>query len=148
MDAVYCLLVNRAQFLHQQSHLNNRQNVDFTRATLCELVATRVLRRFREDNEGPEGLLVLAQILVAGFEPFQGAPQDIRTEASVSGSWLYHKTLPALEVAILCESKLFLSSASCQKVWVRPGDERPLPGPSLGRCADPVPEKDRCHLRG
>lgn len=108
--------MNRAQFLHEQSHLNNRQNVNFTRATLCELVATRILRRFSEDNEGSGGLLVLAHILVAGFEPFQMAPEEIRREALAASAWSYHKTLPALEVAILSESKLFLSSTSCQKV--------------------------------
>lgn len=116
ISIVYCLLVNRAHFLHEQSHLNNRQNVNFTRATLCELVATRILRRFNEDNEGPEGLLVLAHILVAGFEPFQNAPENIRRQASKSTHWNYANTLPALEVAILSESKLFLSSTSCQKV--------------------------------
>lgn len=113
---VYCLLVNRAQFLHEQSHLTNRQNVNWTRAILCELVATRILRRFNEDNDGAEGLLVLAHILIAGFEPFQGAPEEIRQEALESTAWTYHTTLPALEVAILSESKLFLSSTSCQKV--------------------------------
>lgn len=116
ISIVYCLLVNRAQFLHEQSHLNNRQNVNFTRATLCELVATRILRRFNEDNEGPEGLLILAHILVAGFEPFQNAPDNIRRQASQATHWNYANTLPALEVAILSESKLFLSSTSCQKV--------------------------------
>lgn len=102
--------------MHEQSHLHNRQNVNYTRATLCELVATRILRRFNEDNDGPDGLLILAHILVAGFSPFQNAPEDIRREASSSDSFSYHTTLPALEVAILSESKLFLSSTSCQKV--------------------------------
>ena len=114
ISVVYCLLVNRAQFLNEQSHLNNRQNVHFTRATLCELIATRILRRFGEDSAGAEGLLVLSHILVAGFEPFQNAPEDIRRQARATGAW--NKTLPALEVAILTESKLFLSSTSCQKV--------------------------------
>lgn len=116
ISIVYCLLVNRTQFLHEQSHLHNRQNVNYTRATLCELVATRILRRFNEGNEGTEGLLILAHILVAGFSPFQNAPGDIRREAATSSSSSYHTTLPALEVAILSESKLFLSSTSCQKV--------------------------------
>lgn len=116
ISIVYCLLVNRTQFLHEQSHLHNRQNVNYTRATLCELVATRILRRFNEDNDGAEGLLILAHILVAGFSPFQNAPGDIRREAATSTSSNYHTTLPALEVAILSESKLFLSSTSCQKV--------------------------------
>ena len=112
---VYCLMVNRTWLLEQQSHLSNRQNVSFTRATLCELVATRILRRWSEDNPGDEGLLTLAHILVAGFEPFQGAPEEIIRKARRS-SWSYTKTLPALEVAILCDSKYFLSSTTCQKV--------------------------------
>ncbi|KAM7192262.1 hypothetical protein V8F20_008964 [Naviculisporaceae sp. PSN 640] len=111
ISIIYCLLVNRVKFLEEQAHLNNRQNVNFSRATLCELIATRILRRFNEDNEGPDGLLVLAHILIAGFEPFQNAPEEIRRE--LAGS---RNTLPALELAILSESKLFLSSTSCQKV--------------------------------
>ena len=114
---MYCLLVNRAQFLHEQSHLSNRHNVNFSRATLCELVATRILRRFSEDKHGlHEGLLLLSHILIAGFEPFQNAPESIKQEFEKKTSWLYHRPLPALEVAILTESKYFLSSTPCQKV--------------------------------
>lgn len=113
---MYCLLVNRAKFLQEQAHLTNRQNVNWTRATLCELIATRILRRFNEDYEGSEGLLLLAHILVAGFEPFQGAPPEVRQEAEETTSWSFHRTLPSLEVAILTESKHFLSSTTCQKV--------------------------------
>jgi len=116
ISIVYCLLVNRAQFLNEQEHLKNRQNVNFTRAMLCELVATRILRRFNEDNEGPQNLMVLAHILIAGFEPFQNAPQEVRDE--VQSFLSLNKTLPALEVAILSESRHFLSSTSCQKVYV------------------------------
>ncbi|KAK4127090.1 hypothetical protein N657DRAFT_567097 [Parathielavia appendiculata] len=118
ISIVYCLLVNRAQFLAEQAHLSNRQNVNFTRAMLCELIATRILRRFNEDNEEPGGggrnLLVLAHILIAGFEPFQNAPEEIRRE--VGASTAHHRTLPALEVAILSESRIFLASTSCQKI--------------------------------
>jgi hypothetical protein len=114
ISIVYCLLVNRAQFLAEQAHLSNRQNVNYTRATLCELIATRILRRFNEDNEGPRNLLVLAHILIAGFEPFQNAPEEIRHE--VGASTAHHRTLPALEVAILTESRIFLASTSCQKM--------------------------------
>ncbi|CAM1506647.1 Fc.00g062880.m01.CDS01 [Cosmosporella sp. VM-42] len=116
ISIIYCLLVNRAQFLDEQSHLNNRQNVNYTRATLCELIATRILRRFGETDDGADGLLLLAHILVAGFEPFQNAPDSIRDEAERSTSWTTHKTLPSLEVAIVTESKHFLSSTTCQKV--------------------------------
>ncbi|KAL6403521.1 acyl- dehydrogenase family member 10 [Ilyonectria robusta] len=116
ISIIYCMLVNRAQFLEEQSHLNNRHNVNFSRATLCELIATRILRRFGENHPGPEGLLLLAHILVAGFEPFQNAPDEIREEAERTTSWTHHKTLPSLEIAIVTESKLFLSSTTCQKV--------------------------------
>ncbi|KAG9507629.1 hypothetical protein J7337_001183 [Fusarium musae] len=117
ISIIYCLLVNRAQFLEEQSHLNNRHNVNFTRATLCELIATRILRRFGEvHDDGHDGLLLLAHILVAGFEPFQNAPEEIRDEAERTTSWVDYKTLPSLEVAIVTESKHFLSSATCQKV--------------------------------
>ncbi|KAH9909168.1 nonselective cation channel [Xylariomycetidae sp. FL2044] len=116
ISIVYCLLVNRCQFLQEQEHMSNRQNVHFTRATLCEVVATRILRRFGEDNSGSEGLLLLSTILVAGFEPFQNAPDEIRHEALLDSSWSYHRTLPALEIAILSSSKYFLSSTHCQKV--------------------------------
>ncbi|KAI0125915.1 nonselective cation channel [Xylariales sp. AK1849] len=116
VSIVYCLLVNRAQFIHEQEHLNNRQNVNFTRATLCEVVATRILRRFAEDNEGSQGLLLLAHILVAGFTPFQNAPEAVRSEGSLVSTWDFHRSLPALEVAIITESKYFLSSTHCQKV--------------------------------
>lgn len=116
MLPVYCLLVNRLQFLHEQSHLNNRQNVHFTRAMLCEVVATRILRRFGEDNSGSPGLLLLANILVTGFGPFQNAPAQVCQQASVSTSWAWNRALPALEVAIVAESKYFLSSTNCQRV--------------------------------
>jgi hypothetical protein len=116
-NTVYCLLVNRAHFLHEQAHLGNRQNVNFSRATLCEVVATRILRRFGEDNDGPQGLLLLAHILVAGFTPFQNAPDDIRREVSSNNTaWDLRRSLPALEIAIISESKYFLSSTHCQRV--------------------------------
>lgn len=61
-------------------------------------------------------MLLLAHILVAGFEPFQNAPEHIRKQAQDRTSWSYQRTLPSLEVAILTESKHFLSSTTCQKI--------------------------------
>ncbi|KKP04683.1 hypothetical protein THAR02_03226 [Trichoderma harzianum] len=117
VSIVYCLLVNRAQFLDEESRSTNRQNVNWTRATLCELIATRILRRFGEDHDDDhEGLLLLAHILVAGFEPFQHAPAHVREEAEDKAWWTTHRTLPALEVAILTESRHFLSSTTAQRV--------------------------------
>lgn len=99
----------------------HQQSVRSTRALLCELVANRILRRFHEDNPGSQGLLLLAQILVGGFDPFQGASEEVRQEQSTL-SWTtktrtgYKRKLPALEIAIITESKTFLSSSACQRV--------------------------------
>ena len=91
---------------------------------LCELVASRVLRRFDEDFEGRPGLLMIANVLVAGFEPFQNAPSEVIHENRHALEWAfaghrgggYERRLTALEVAIVSESKNFLSSSACQKI--------------------------------
>ncbi|KAK6856534.1 nonselective cation channel [Apiospora arundinis] len=118
---VYCLLANRIQFLREQSSTAH-QTVSIARAALCELVATRILRRFHEEHSGPIGLLLLSHILVNGFDPFQGAPTDIELEHR-HRQWPIQKRhgeperrLTALELAIISESKVFVSSFACQKV--------------------------------
>lgn len=118
---MYCLLVNRSQFIRDQSYQAHHQTVNLTRATLCELLATRIFRRFHEDNPNQHGLLLLANILVAGFEPFQGAPDEVLNESPSALQWGYSKShgygkMTALEVAIISESKTFLSSTASQKV--------------------------------
>ncbi|TAQ91268.1 hypothetical protein B7494_g464 [Chlorociboria aeruginascens] len=85
------------------------------------IVANRILRRINEDYSEPQGLLHLAQILVGGFDPFQGAPEQVIRENSHL-SWTtrtkisQERKLPALEVAIISQSKTLLSSSACQRV--------------------------------
>lgn len=128
ISIVYCLLVNRMQFLREQQFQHHHQTVDLTRANLCELVAMKVLRRHDDESSGKSGLLLLARILVAPFQPFQGAPEDRMPErysteyrqmtasASYQGQGDYEGKLTALEVAIVSESKVLLSSTASQKV--------------------------------
>lgn len=125
VSIVYCLLVNRVQFLREQSYQAHHQTVNITRAAVCEIIASRVLRRFDEDHEGRAGLLMLANVLVAGFEPFQNAPNEVKRKESVKLHWAIRqhlwpkdqeRMLTALEVAIVSESKSFLSSSACQKI--------------------------------
>ncbi|WPH04365.1 Hypothetical protein R9X50_00725500 [Acrodontium crateriforme] len=125
VSVVYCLLVNRVQFLREQSYQAHHQTVNVTRANVCELIASRVLRRFDEDHEGRPGLLMLANVLVAGFEPFQGAPKEVVEASHPSLHWTakWHlarpdlqRMLTALEVAIISESKMFLATSACQKI--------------------------------
>ncbi|KAL8834402.1 MAG: hypothetical protein Q9170_003770 [Blastenia crenularia] len=118
ISIVYCLLVNRVQFLREQTYHAHHQTVNITRATLCELLASRLLRKYDEDNPGHEGLLLLANILVAGFEPFQNAPEEILHEEHLSSPRKggYERKSNALELAIISESKHLLSSSACQKL--------------------------------
>ncbi|KAF1352093.1 receptor-activated Ca2+-permeable cation channel [Delphinella strobiligena] len=125
VSIVYCLLVNRVQFLREQAFQAHHQTVNNTRANLCEVLASRILRRFDEDHEGRDGLLLLANVLVAGFEPFQNAPPEVvrndrpRFHWSVADHFAnsrHERLLTALEVAIISESKNFLAGSACQKV--------------------------------
>ncbi|RMD44451.1 hypothetical protein DV735_g618, partial [Chaetothyriales sp. CBS 134920] len=129
LSFVYCLLVNRMQFIRDQSLHSHHQTVNLTRALLCELLAEKILRRYNENLAGPRGLLKLANILVAGFEPFQNAPDEVVEEAKElhpthwsppsrhqpSGTNSFGR-LTALEIAIITESKSFLASNACQRV--------------------------------
>ncbi|KAI4198893.1 MAG: hypothetical protein LQ350_004958 [Teloschistes chrysophthalmus] len=122
ISIVYCLLVNRVQFLREQTHHAHHQTVNITRALLCEILANRVLRKFDEDNPGHAGLLLLANILVAGFEPFQNAPEDVLREEGLMPAGTgqkragYERKSTALELAIISESKNLLSTSTCQKL--------------------------------
>ena len=110
------------QFTREQTLHAHRHNVNNTRAMFCEILANRILRRFEEDNPGRQGLLLLANILVAGFEPFQNAPEEILKNADSARNWVqrrkgnYKKKAPALEVAIISDSKVLLASSACARV--------------------------------
>ncbi|KAK6582309.1 hypothetical protein PZA11_004717 [Diplocarpon coronariae] len=121
VSIVYCLLLNRAHFQREQLSQTHQQSVRHTRAMFCELLANRILRRFHEDNTGAQGLLLLAEILVGAFDPFQGAPKNTTAE-NLQLPWIfnartgYRRKIPALEIAVISESKMFLSSSACQMI--------------------------------
>ncbi|KAH6608116.1 hypothetical protein Trco_004429 [Trichoderma cornu-damae] len=124
MSIVYCLLANRVQFLKEQTAAQH-QSVSRARAALCEIVATKILRKFHDDNSpekaGSAGLLRLASVLVRGFDPFSGAPEDV-AHAGRYAHWPVQERggnegkLTALELAILSESKTLTSSPACLRV--------------------------------
>ena len=79
----------------------------------------KILRKHDEESTGRPGLLLLANILVAPFHPFQNAPAGISPERHNLGYFSqggYEGKMTALEVAIISESKLFLSCSACQKI--------------------------------
>lgn len=80
------------------------------------------MQKTDEGNLGPDGLLLLANILVTAFNPFQKTPdsmvqqnRDTLHRMTKRGDVDQTKFM-ALELAIMSESKNFLSSAACQKV--------------------------------
>ncbi|KAM0268722.1 hypothetical protein ACHAPA_004645 [Fusarium lateritium] len=119
-STVYCLLANRVQFLREQSSVLD-QSTSIARATLCELLAIKILRNFQDDNPGLDGLLLLSKILVQGFDPFHGAPTDIQRNGRypqwpIQNRGGHERKLTALELAIISESKNFISSSGCGRV--------------------------------
>ena len=121
VSIIYCLLVNKLQFLREQA-FQAHHSINTTRAQLCELVALKILRRFDEDTPGNEGLLLLSNVMVAGFGPFQNAPPDVVKQTDYANSWAtqkrggYERKSTALEVAIISDSKMLISTPFCQKV--------------------------------
>lgn len=117
---MYCLLANRVHFLREQAGLRN-QSVNAARATLCELVASKILRRYHEDNPDDTGLLLLAHVLVEGYDPFQGAPRDVEAEWRhvqwpIQERPGHERQFTALELAIISESKSLIGTAACQRL--------------------------------
>ena len=117
----YCLLVNKLQFLREQTFVAH-QTITTTRAMMCELLAQKIMRRFDEETLGHDGLLLLANMMVGGFEPFQNAPPEIVRENYHAIKWTvqnrggYERKSTFLELAIISESKMLLSSPACQKI--------------------------------
>ncbi|KAG8664814.1 uncharacterized protein FPOAC1_013594 [Fusarium poae] len=116
----YCLLANRVQFLREQSSVIG-QSTSIARATLCELLAIKILRNFHDDNPCLDGLLLLSKILVQGFDPFHGAPPEVEQygrypQWPIQKRGGHERKLTALELAIISESKTFASSSGCRRV--------------------------------
>ncbi|KAF7508298.1 hypothetical protein GJ744_009443 [Endocarpon pusillum] len=74
-------------FSSGQSNAAHHQTVNLTRALLCEVIAEKIGQRTNEHNLGPRSLLLLANILVSDFEPFQNAPEEVVRENSHAMHW-------------------------------------------------------------
>lgn len=64
----------------------------------------------------------MANVLIAGFEPFQNAPPEVLQGNDAARNWIrrsrddYKHRAPALEIAIISESKTLLGSSACSRV--------------------------------
>jgi hypothetical protein len=120
---VYCLLVNRLHFIRQRDSALASSTLNETRAQLCELLATRVLRyQALNAATSSQGLLAMSRALVGGYNPFQGASDSVISrirESEGFGARVLDEgagTTNGLELAILSKSRGFIKSAATQRV--------------------------------
>lgn len=107
---MFCLLLNRVQFISDSAKLSIA-TLSESRATLCEIIAIRVLRGWSERS------LHLATVLLTPWPLFQGAPSSVISALKDDGEEeVLEHSATALEMAIISVSKRFIRSASCQKV--------------------------------
>lgn len=110
LTSVFCLLLNRVQFISDSAKLSIA-TLSESRATLCEIIAIRVLRGWSERS------LHLATVLLTPWPLFQGAPSSVITALKDDGEEeVLEHSATALEMAIISVSKRFIRSPSCQKV--------------------------------
>lgn len=89
---VFCLLLNKVQFT-TDSHQLSIATLSESRATLCEILATRVLRGWSERS------LHLATVLLTPWPIFQGASAQVVASAKADGEQdVLDDTGTALEV--------------------------------------------------
>ena len=77
---VFVLLLNRLEFIRERDSAMASYSLNETRAQLCELLATKLLRhRAAGAANSTLGLLEMSKALVGGFHAFQGASAEVRT---------------------------------------------------------------------
>ncbi|KAG6868676.1 hypothetical protein C0993_012179 [Termitomyces sp. T159_Od127] len=113
MAVVYACLVVRSYFLSQCEQDLSTAGVMFSRATLCEILAMKLLRRFASNH------IKLVAVLTTRWNPLAGATSEIVDHISlaVGGDLCESESAQsALEMAISTNAKAFLASPVTQKV--------------------------------
>lgn len=86
-------------------------NVSCTRATLCEILATRVFRQLGDD------MYRLALTLTTAWPVYNGADPAVIAQAKQErDDDLEDRVGNAIELAIVGRAKKFIKSSACQKV--------------------------------
>lgn len=107
---VFCLLINRVHFLRAAHHSFSASSISKSRAALCEILATRVLRH-------NNSLIDLVVAMTTSWHVFGGASDAVlRLAKELEGDDGDETVGNAIEIAILGEAKRFIKSDVCQKV--------------------------------
>ncbi|KAJ7903703.1 receptor-activated Ca2+-permeable cation channel [Mycena olivaceomarginata] len=112
MAVVFACLVNRANFLEESEDDLAYAGVMLSRATLCEILAMKLLSHFASNH------INLVAVLTTSWSPLAGASPEVIAEVKqVLGSNAnVSDAQSALEVAISTQAKQFISSPVAQKV--------------------------------
>ncbi|KAG7093687.1 hypothetical protein E1B28_007345 [Marasmius oreades] len=108
MAVVFCLLVNRVHFYRDKTLTTH--SISRSRAELCEILATRVLREYGNN------MMDLALALTTSWPVYNGADERMMELAREEREDLDERVGNAIEMAILGKSKRFIKSSVCQRV--------------------------------
>ncbi|MBY8834044.1 hypothetical protein K7Z10_21805, partial [Bacillus licheniformis] len=109
---LYAFLVARIYFLREADRDLAYQNVNQARASLCEILAIKLLRTFASDG------LDLVTALSAPFWPFAGADEDVLDIArrrGYSDKDPLNESTSTLQLAIYSTAKKFIATPLVQK---------------------------------
>ncbi|UZJ56338.1 hypothetical protein CBS101457_005658 [Exobasidium rhododendri] len=111
LSILFILLVNRIQFQRDADRDLALQNVNQTRASLCELLAMKLLRTFSRNG------LELITALTYPFSPFQGADESMIASEGLDPDDVTRpgQTSSVLELAIFSKAKKFIKAPLCQR---------------------------------
>ncbi|KAJ6494659.1 receptor-activated Ca2+-permeable cation channel [Mycena vitilis] len=112
MAVVYACLVNRAYFLEESEEDLAYAGVMLSRATLCEILAMKLLSHFASNH------ITLVAVLTTSWSPLAGASPEVIEEVKqvLGGGANVNDAQSALEMAISTQAKHFISSPVSQTV--------------------------------
>ncbi|KAI0270966.1 hypothetical protein BGY98DRAFT_1008270 [Russula aff. rugulosa BPL654] len=105
---VFCLLLTRVHFIRDDNLTTSA--LSYTRAHLCEILATKCLREYGDN------LLDLAAAAVTSWPVYSGADPVVLNIAREENEDLDDRVGNAIEMAIISKAKRFIKSSACQKV--------------------------------
>ncbi|KAF8556200.1 hypothetical protein OG21DRAFT_1437510 [Imleria badia] len=112
MAVVYACMVTRSYFLSQGATELAHSSVLTSRATLCEILALKLLTSFASSK------VQLVAVLTTLWNPLAGAPFDVVEEVKevIGSEAASESSQSAIEMAIATKAKAFLASTIVQSV--------------------------------
>lgn len=109
-SVVFCFLLNRVNFMRDQNLLTS--SLSRTRASLCEIMATRLLRHYGDN------MLQLAFVVTTTWRVYSGTDETLlkRMLDDLNLDDVEERVGNGIEMAIIGRAKRFIKSSACQRV--------------------------------